>query len=96
MFQYTTHLLLGLTTKWDENWNLFENIENTRVTNHVIKLALPPSNHQQITVGLWKDILEECYWAWKDTDISKIVIICNTCTDSGWQMQGCQEVFQSS
>ena len=45
MLYFTTHLLLRLTTKGDDNRNLFENIENTRRTIHAIKLALSPNNH---------------------------------------------------
>ena len=45
MFYYTAYLLLRLTTKSDENCNIFANIENTKRKNHVIKLALLPSNH---------------------------------------------------
>ena len=45
MLHSSTTLLQRLVTKWDENLNLFENIENIRRKTHVIKSTLLPSNH---------------------------------------------------
>ena len=65
MFYYTAYLLVRLTTKSEENCNIFANIENNKRTNHVIKLALLPSNHERTIIGLWKDTLTECYRTFK-------------------------------